>query len=77
MVMAIKSTNTENEDNQKEKSNSKEEDIDWEVNLEQELLSALEEIDRLKGKNKNTKEKLHKYEKKDHDLDQTKKQLSP
>jgi hypothetical protein len=46
------------------------------VNLEAELVSALEEIDRLRGKNKKKKEKLQKYEKKDHDLDETKKKLS-
>jgi hypothetical protein len=31
------------------------------VNLEAEQLSALEEIDKLKGKNKKKKEQLHKY----------------
>jgi hypothetical protein len=46
------------------------------VNLEAELVSALEEIDRLRGKNKKQKEKLQKYEKKDHDLDEKKKKLS-
>jgi hypothetical protein len=43
------------------------------VNLEVELVSALNEIDRLGGKNKNKKEQLWKYEKKDHDIDETKK----
>jgi hypothetical protein len=41
------------------------------VNLEAELVSALEEIDKLKGKNKKHKERLYKYEKKDHDIDET------
>jgi hypothetical protein len=43
------------------------------VNLEEKLVSALEKIDRLRGKNKKKKEQLQKYEKKDHDLDETKK----
>jgi hypothetical protein len=34
MAMDTKSTDTKNEDNQKEKSDSGEEDIDGEVNLE-------------------------------------------
>jgi hypothetical protein len=33
----------------------------------------LEEIDRIRGKNKKKKEQLQKYEKKDHDLDETEK----
>jgi hypothetical protein len=41
------------------------------VNLEAELVSALEKIDRLTGKNKKQKEQLRKYEKNDHDLDKT------
>jgi hypothetical protein len=41
------------------------------VNLEAEIVSSLEEIDKLRGKNKKHKEKLQKYEKKDHDLDET------
>jgi hypothetical protein len=38
------------------------------VDNEAELVSALEEIDRLRGKNKKKKDKLKKYEKKDHDI---------
>jgi hypothetical protein len=41
MAMDTKPTNTENEDNQKEKSYSKEQRIDGEVNLEEELVSTL------------------------------------
>jgi hypothetical protein len=41
------------------------------VKPEVELDSSLEEIDRLGRKNKNKKEKSQKYEKKDHDIDET------
>jgi hypothetical protein len=43
------------------------------VTLEAELISALEVVDRLQGKNKKQKEKLQKYKKKDHGHDETKK----
>jgi hypothetical protein len=43
------------------------------VNLEVELVSALEEIDRFKEKNIKQEEQLQKHEKNDHDLEETKK----
>jgi hypothetical protein len=42
------------------------------VNLEAKLVSALEEINKLRGKNIKLKEKLQKHVKKDHDLEETK-----
>ena len=75
MAMDTKSTNIENEDNQKEKSDFEEEDFDGEGNLEAELISALEEIDKLMGKNIKQKELLQKYEKKDRDLDEMEKKV--
>lgn len=42
--------NQENEDNQKQKTDLDDEDIDSEVNLEEKILSALEEIYKIKGK---------------------------
>jgi hypothetical protein len=62
-------TNLVDEENvdQKENPDSEEED------LEAELVSALEEIDRLRKRNIKLKEKLQKHEKKDHDLEETEK----
>jgi hypothetical protein len=45
------------------------------VNIEAELVGALEEIDRLKGKNIKEKDKLQKHEKKDHDLEEIEKTI--
>jgi hypothetical protein len=45
------------------------------VNLEAKLVSVLEEIDGLGGKNIKHKEQLKKNEKKDHDLEETKKTI--
>jgi hypothetical protein len=45
------------------------------VNLEEELVSALEEIDRLRGNNIKKKEKLKKHEKKYHDLEEIEKTI--
>jgi hypothetical protein len=56
-VMDTKSNVKENEDNKKEKL-EEEEYIDWEVKLEVELISALEEIDKLGENNRKKKEKL-------------------
>jgi hypothetical protein len=42
----------------KKEKNSKEESIDGKLNLEAELINALEEIDSLGGKNKKKKEQL-------------------
>jgi hypothetical protein len=44
------------------------------VNLEAKLISALEELDRLREKNRKKKEQLQKYEE-DHDLKETEKTL--
>jgi hypothetical protein len=65
--METKSIDEENKDNQKENPNSEEE------YLEAELVSTLEQINRLWKKNIKHKEKCHKYEKKDHDLEETEK----
>jgi hypothetical protein len=43
------------------------------VNLEAELISALEETDKLRENNRNQKEKLLKYEEEDHELEETNK----
>jgi hypothetical protein len=43
------------------------------VNLEAEVISSLEQIDRIKGNNIKQKEKLQKHEKKDHNIEETKK----
>jgi hypothetical protein len=43
------------------------------VNLVEKLVSALEEIDKLKGNNKKKKDQLHKYEKKDNYLNEIEK----
>jgi hypothetical protein len=61
--METKNVDEENEDNQKEKTDSKEE------YLEAELVSVLEEIGRLRKKNIKQKEKMYKHENKDHDLE--------
>jgi hypothetical protein len=75
ITMETKPIDEENEDNQKENQISEEEDIDGEVNLEAELISALEEIDRLREENIKQKKQLQKHEKKDHDLEETKKTI--
>jgi len=48
-------------------------EIEVEEDLEAELISALEEIDRLKEKNTKHKNELQKYEEEEHDLEETKK----
>jgi hypothetical protein len=53
--MDTESNDKENKYDQKEKLYSKEEYIDGEVNLEAELISSLEEIDRLRGRIKRRK----------------------
>jgi hypothetical protein len=45
------------------------------VNLEAELISSLEEIDKLREKNRKEKEKLHKYEEEDHYLEEMEKTI--
>jgi hypothetical protein len=50
-------------------------EIDAEVHHEVELISALEEIDGLKEKNRNHKNELQKYEEEEHDLEETEKTI--
>jgi hypothetical protein len=52
MEIDTKSSDKENEYNKKNKLEEEEEYIDREVNLEAELMSALEEIDRIRKKNR-------------------------
>jgi hypothetical protein len=58
--METKIANEEIEDNHKEKLDLEEEDIYGEVNLEEEIVSALEEIDILKGREYKAKKAIEK-----------------
>jgi hypothetical protein len=50
-------------------------EVDAEINLEAKLISAFEEIDRLKEKNRKQKKELQKYKEEERDLEEAKKKI--